>query len=186
MLIVDDRVIGTAVREQIEDDGHSVDWATRLDAAGDALASASFDLILLDLMLPDGRGIPFLKSLRAKGSVTPVIILTALDRISDRIDGLNAGAADYLVKPFDLAELSARVGAVARRHSGNPNPVLTVGELSVDLAARTVSRFGKAIALMARESAMFEAFLSRPGLLRSKAQLVERLYSPYAEIEGNT
>jgi two-component system OmpR family response regulator len=185
LLIEDDTVIGSAVREQIEADGHSVDWAVRLDAADDALAGASFDLILLDLMLPDGRGIPFLKRLRAKGSVTPVIILTALDQVSDRIEGLNAGADDYLVKPFDLAELSARIGSVARRYSGNPNPVLTLGDLSIDLAARSISQGGKAILLTAREWVLFEAFLSKPTQLLSKAQLEERLYSFDAEIDSN-
>ena len=105
LLIEDDTVLGAAIRDQIAGDGQSVDWMTRLDGADDAMAVAQYDLILLDLMLPDGRGINFLKSLRARGDVTPVIILTALDQISDRIAGLNAGADDYLVKPFDLAEL---------------------------------------------------------------------------------
>ncbi len=186
LLIEDDRVIGTAVREQIEADGHSVDWAMRLDTAADALAGAKFDLLLLDLMLPDGRGIPFLKSLRAKGSTTPVIILTALDQISDRIEGLNAGADDYLVKPFDLAELSARIGSVARRYAGNPNPVLSLGDLTIDQAARRVEREGKAVALTAREWVLFEAFLQNPAQLLSKAKLEERLYSYDAEIESNT
>jgi two-component system, OmpR family, response regulator len=186
LLIEDDRVIGSAVREQIEADGHSVDWAQRLDAAGDALAGAKFDLLLLDLMLPDGRGIPFLKALRAKGSTVPVIILTALDQISDRIEGLNAGADDYLVKPFDLAELSARIGSVARRYAGNPNPVLVLGDLAIDQAARTVQRGGKTIALTAREWVLFEAFLQNPTQLLSKAKLEERLYSFDAEIESNT
>ena len=127
LLIEDDTVLGAAVRDQIAADGHSVDWMTRLDQAGDAMAGAAYDLVLLDLMLPDGRGLPFLKTLRGRGDVTPVIILTALDQVSDRIDGLNAGADDYLVKPFDLAELSARIGSVARRYTGNPNPIITHG-----------------------------------------------------------
>jgi two-component system, OmpR family, response regulator len=186
LLIEDDRGIGTAVREQIEADGHSVDWAMRLDTAADALAGARFDLLLLDLMLPDGRGIPFLKALRAKGSTTPVIILTALDQISDRIEGLNAGADDYLVKPFDLAELSARIGSVARRYAGNPNPVLKLGDLTIDQAARRVERAGKSVALTAREWVLFEAFLQNPAQLLSKAKLEERLYSFDAEIESNT
>ena len=108
-------VLGAAVRDQIAADAHSVDWVQRLDTAGDAMAGASFDLVLLDLMLPDGRGIPFLRRLRAKGDVTPVIILTALDQISDLIEGLNAGPDDDLAKPFHLAELFARIGHVACR-----------------------------------------------------------------------
>jgi two-component system OmpR family response regulator len=186
LLIEDDRVIGGAIRDQVDSEGHSVDWAQRLDAAEDALAGAHFDLILLDLMLPDGLGIPFLKSLRAKGQVLPVIILTALDQISDRIAGLKAGADDYLVKPFDLDELSARIGAVARRYGGNPNPILILGDLEIDSAARRITRKGRAIPLTAREWVLFETFLQHPGQLYSKPQLEERLYSFDAEVESNT
>ena len=186
LLIEDDMVLGTAVRDQIAADGHSVDWVMRLENARDHLAVASYDLVLLDLMLPDGRGIPFLRSLRLQGNVTPVIILTALDQISDRIDGLNAGADDYLVKPFDLAELSARIGSVARRYAGNPNPIVTLGTLEVDLAARSVRANGRAVPLTAKEWVLFEAFLQRPQQLLSKAQLEERLYSFDTEIDSNT
>ncbi len=186
LLIEDDTVLGAAVNDQIAADGHSVDWMMRLDAATDAMACASYDLVLLDLMLPDGRGISFLKGLRARGDVTPVIILTALDQISDRIEGLNTGADDYLVKPFDLVELSARIGSVARRYSGNPNPLIRHGDLEVDLSARSIRRAGKLVALTAREWALFEAFVSRPGQLLSKAQLEEKLYAFTSEIESNT
>ena len=115
-----------------------------------------------------------------------MIILTAQDQISERIAGLNAGADDYLVKPFDLFELSARVAAVARRYSGNPNPQIRLGELHVDLSARTVRRGGSSIDLTAREWAVFEAFVQRPNALLSKPQLEERLYAFGAEIESNT
>ena len=186
LLIEDDRVIAGAVREQAESEGHSVDHAARLDAARDALAVAHFDLILLDLMLPDGRGVPFLCSLRAKGDTTPVIIMTALDQVSDRIEGLNAGADDYLVKPFDLSELSARIGAVSRRYAGNPNPRIKLGELSVDIAARSLTRAGNPVPLTAREWVLLEAFLQKPGQLLSKAVLEERLYSFDSEVESNT
>lgn len=186
LLIEDDKVIGTAIQEQLEASGHSVDWAMRLDAAEDACAGAKFDLLLLDLMLPDGRGIPFLKALRKTGSKVPVMILTALDQISDRIEGLNAGADDYLVKPFDLAELSARIGAVARRYSGNPNPVVVRQDLTIDTADRSVTRGGKPVALTAREWVLFEAFVQKPSQLFSKAMLEERLYSFETEIESNT
>jgi two-component system OmpR family response regulator len=186
LLVEDDTVLGGAVRDQVAGDGQSVDWVTRLDAAGDAMRAASYDLILLDLMLPDGRGIGFLKALRVRGDVTPVIILTALDQLSDRIEGLNAGADDYLVKPFDLAELSARIGSVARRYSGNPNPMVTHGPLQIDLAARSVRRDGRPVPLTAREWALFKAFLANPGTLLSKAQLEEKLYAFDAEVESNT
>lgn len=186
LLIEDDTVLGEAVRDQIVADGHSVDWVTRLDAAGDAMAVAAYDLLLLDLMLPDGRGIGFLKTIRNRGDVTPVIILTALDQISDRIEGLNAGADDYLVKPFDLSELTARIGSVARRYSGNPNPIIAHGALDIDLASRSIHRNGKAVQLTAREWALFDAFLARPGQLLSKTQLEDKLYAHGAEIESNT
>lgn len=186
LLIEDDTVLGAAVRDQIAADGHSVDWTTRLDGAGDYLAVATYDLILLDLMLPDGRGQPFLRALRQQGNTTPVIILTALDQISNRIEGLNAGADDYMVKPFDLSELSARLNAVARRYSGNPNPLVTLGDLEIDQAARSVHRAGRPVPLTAREWVLLEAFLQHPGQLLSKAQLEERLYSFDSEIESNT
>ncbi len=186
LLIEDDAVLGAAVRDQIARDGQSVDWVQRLDAAQDAMAVTSYDIVLLDLMLPDGRGITFLKALRTRGDVTPVIILTALDQLSDRIEGLNAGADDYLVKPFDLAELSARIGSVARRYTGNPNPIITHGILDIDLAARSIRQSGKPVALTAREWALFEAFLARPGQLLSKTQLEDKLYAFGAEIDSNT
>ncbi len=186
LLIEDDTVLGAGVRDQIKAEGHSVDWVTRLDEAGDYIAAAAYDLVLLDLMLPDGRGLPFLQALRKKGNVTPVIILTALDQISDRIDGLNAGADDYMVKPFDLAELSARLAAVARRYSGNPNPLITLGDLEIDLAAKSVRRAGKLLALTAREWVLFEGFVQHPGQILSKPQLEERLYAFDSEIESNT
>lgn len=186
LLVEDDPVLGVAVRDQIVADGHSTDWMKRLDEAAAAIRAAVYDLVLLDLMLPDGRGLDFLRARRAAGDVTPVIILTARDQISDRIAGLNAGADDYMVKPFDLFELSARIGAVGRRYSGNPNPLVTIRDIEVDLAARSVRRGGKAVQLTSREWALFEAFVQRPNMLLSKAQLEERLYSFDAGIESNT
>lgn len=186
LLIEDDAILGAAVRDHIVGDSHSVDWVGRLDRAAEHLDSAAYDLVLLDLMLPDGRGIAFLRDLRRKGCVTPVIILTALDQISDRIEGLNAGADDYMTKPFDLSELSARLNAVARRYSGNPNPLVEIGDLQIDLAARTIVKSGRLVDLTAREWAIFEAFVQRPGQVISKAQLEDRLYAFGAEVESNT
>jgi two-component system OmpR family response regulator len=186
LLVEDDTILGAAVRDHIVAASHSVDWVTRLDAAGAHLDSAAYDLVLLDMMLPDGRGIGFLRSLRVQGYVTPVIILTALDQISDRIEGLDAGADDYMVKPFDLSELSSRLNAVARRYSGNPNPLIEMGDLQIDLAARTVTRGGRPVTLTGREWALFEAFVQRPGQVVSKAQMEERLYAFGAEVESNT
>ncbi|MFG1296879.1 MULTISPECIES: response regulator transcription factor [Xanthobacter] len=186
LLVEDDPILGTAVRDQLVADGHGADWVTRLGEADAALHAAVFELVLLDLMLPDGRGSDFLKRIRAAGDVTPVIVLTARDQISDRIAALDAGADDYLVKPFDLYELSARIRAVGRRYAGNPNPLVTVGDLEIDLAARSVRRGGRAISLTAREWSLFEALVQRPNQLMSKPQLEERLYSFDAEVESNT
>ncbi|SPF80251.1 response regulator [Pseudoprimorskyibacter insulae] len=186
LLIEDDAVLGAAVADQIRADGHGVDHVTRLGDAEAAVTGTAFDLILLDLMLPDGRGLGYLQTLRAKGDVTPVIILTALDQISDRIAGLQAGADDYLVKPFDLAELSARIGAVSRRYAGNPNPFITLGPLEVDLAGRTVLKDGAAVALTSREWAVFEALLQRPNQVVGKTQLEDVLYSFDDTIGSNT
>jgi two-component system OmpR family response regulator len=186
LLIEDTQGLGQAVREQIADDGHAVDWVQCLAHAHSSVRSTHYDLILLDLQLPDGLGLDFLRQRRAAGDATPVIILTARDQISDRIAGLNAGADDYLVKPFDLFELSARVAAVARRYSGNPNPQLQIGSLHIDLSARTVQRAGVSVDLTAREWALFEAFIQQPNALLSKSQLEDRLYEFGAEIESNT
>lgn len=170
LLVEDTKGLGEAIRDQLQDEGYAVDWVERLSAAGDCLRSTPYELLLLDLMLPDGSGLDFLQQLRKAGNTLPVIILTARDQISDRIAGLNAGADDYLVKPFDLDEMLARVAAVARRYSGNPNPLLQLGELEVDLTTRRVLRAGQPVELTAREWAMFEAFLQHPGQLLTRAE----------------
>ena len=120
LLVEDDTILGMAVRDHVAADGHTVDWVKRLDDAADCVRTVAYELILLDLMLPDGRGIEFLRARRQTGDATPVVILTALDQISERIAGLNSGADDYLVKPFGLSELSARTGAGARASGRNP------------------------------------------------------------------
>ncbi|SFJ80522.1 response regulator [Celeribacter neptunius] len=186
LLVEDDATLGAAVADQLRADGHSVDHVTLLGDADAALAASPFDLVLLDLMLPDGRGIPFLKERRGRGDVTPVIILTALDQVSDRIAGLTAGADDYLVKPFDLAELAARIGSVSRRYSGNPNPLITLGDLDIDLAAKHVTKAGVPVALTSREWAVFEALVQRPNQIITKAQIEEALYSFDDSIGSNT
>ena len=186
LLVEDHAGLGQAVREQLADDGHAVDWVQCLSHADTSVHGTAYDLILLDLVLPDGHGFDFLRRRRAAGDTTPVIILTARDQISDRIAGLNAGADDYLVKPFDLFELSARIAAVARRYSGNPNPQMQMGELQINLVDRTVQRAGAPVELTAREWALFEAFIQHPTALLSKSQLEERLYAFGAEIESNT
>ena len=186
LLIEDDPGLGNAVRDQIAAEGHMPDLAPTLSYARDLLATMPYDLILLDLGLPDGRGIDFLKALRAKGSVTPVMILTAHDRITERIEGLNAGADDYMIKPFDLAELTARIAAVARRYAGNPNPLITLGALKIDLAAHAIHGPKGQIDLSQREWIIFEALLQRPGQIVSKSQIEDQIYAFDSEVESNT
>lgn len=185
LLIEDDTVLGAAVRDQIAADGQSVDWLTRLDAAGSAVKSTPYDLILLDLMLPDGRGIGFLKGLRARGDVTPVIILTALDQVSDRIEGLNAGADDYLVKPFDLPELLARLRAVIRRHAGQANSSVQLGDVVVDTRAKQVTLHGKLVSLTAREYAIVEYLALHRGELVSRTRLYDHVFDENADTLSN-
>jgi len=186
LLIEDEPWLGEAVRDQIEKDGHPTDFVASLAEARRHVAAANYDLILLDLLLPDGRGLDFLREIRVGGSTVPVIILTALDQVSNRIAGLNAGADDYLVKPFDLSELSARVSAVSRRYSGNPNPLVTLGELRIDTAGRSVMRGDAHVDLTASEWALLEALIQRPGMIVSRSRLEDRLYSFNEEIGSNT
>ncbi|CAG9182722.1 response regulator [Cupriavidus pinatubonensis] len=186
LLIEDEPWLGEAVRDQIEKDGHPTDFVASIAEARRHLAAANYDLILLDLLLPDGRGLDFLREIRSGGSTVPVIILTALDQVSNRIAGLNAGADDYLVKPFDLSELSARVSAVSRRYAGNPNPLVTLGELHIDTAGRSVMRGDEHVDLTASEWALLEALIQRPGMIVSRSRLEDRLYSFNEEIGSNT
>lgn len=185
LLIEDDYVLGEAMRDQVRADGHGVDWMQRLDDARAALLTVTYGLILLDLNLPDGRGLDLLRQLRRDGNPVPVIITTAQDQIAVRIDGLNAGADDYLVKPFDLNEMSARVSAVARRYAGIAAPQLTVGAASINLASKSVSISGKPISLTSREWAVLERLLGRRGGIVTKSEIEDSLYPFGAEIEGN-
>ncbi len=185
LLIEDDYVLGEAIRDQVAADGHGVDWMQRLDEARAALDTVSYGLILLDLNLPDGRGLDLLKSLRKAGNPVPVIITTAQDQIAVRIEGLNAGADDYLIKPFDLDEMSARVAAVARRYAGISAPQLLVGEASVNLATKAVTIGGKPISVTAREWAVLERLLGRRGGIVTKSEIEDSLYPFGAEIDGN-
>ena len=186
LLIEDHRVIGDAVRDHIAADGHAVDWARSLAAAEDCLHVREYGLVLLDLQLPDGSGLQLLKRLRRQGRDWPIIIITARDQISDRIEGLNDGADDYLVKPFDFWELTARMGAVARRTAGRANPVIELGSVEIDTANRRVSIGDVTVALTAREWVVLECLTQRPGAVVTKAQIEDALYALGSEVESNT
>ncbi|HEY2928020.1 response regulator transcription factor [Piscinibacter sp.] len=185
LLVEDDRMIGDSLRAALRLEGHAVDWVRDGAAAQSTLASERFDLVLLDLGLPQGDGLDVLRALRARQDATPVIVLTARDSLGDRVAGLDAGADDYLVKPFELDELNARMRAVLRRHSGRAQPVLAHAGVTLDPATRQVTRDGAPVLLSAREFAVLEALMARPGALLSRAQLEDRLYGWGEEIESN-
>lgn len=185
LLIEDDHVLGAAIRDHVLSTGHAVDWMQRIDDARLALASVQYELVLLDLNLPDGRGLDLLKDLRSSGNAVPVIITTAQDQVAVRIEGLNSGADDYLVKPFDLAEMGARIAAVARRYGGNPTPEIVYAGVTIDLSRRTVSVDGKKANLTAREWAVLERLLARRGGIVTKSEIEDSLYAFGAEVESN-
>jgi len=185
LLVEDDDMLGSAVRDHLAANGHAVDWMKTIGSASDARATTPYELLLLDLGLPDGNGLGFLRALRRLGNTVPVIILTAMDQLSTRIDGLNAGADDYLVKPFDLGELIARVSAVARRYSGNPNPLIEVGPLKIDQARRIVAVDGRPVDLTGREWAILDKLAQHPGIVVSKGQIEDALFEFGAEVESN-
>jgi DNA-binding response OmpR family regulator len=185
LLVEDDRMIGDSLRAALRMDGHAVDWVRDAEAAAGTLASERFDLVLLDLGLPRGSGMEVLKALRARGDATPVIVLTARDGPGDRVAGLDAGADDYLVKPFELDELGARIRAVLRRQSGRAMPLLTHAGVSLDPATRQVTRDGQPVLLSAREYAVLELLMQRPGAVLSRAMIEDRLYGWGEEIESN-
>lgn len=185
LLIEDDRVLGDALADHLASEAHAVDWVCSLGDADGARGAVAYDLILLDLMLPDGSGLDFLKALRRDGDKTPLIILTAQDQITERLAGLNGGADDYLVKPFDLHELSARISAVTRRTAANPAPEISLGALAINLALREVRRDGRRVDLTGREWAVLARLALRPGATVSKTALEDALYAFGAEIESN-
>ncbi len=177
LLIEDEPILADAVATHLARTGHAVDHVERLDDAEAALETTDYGLVLLDLHLPDGRGLDLLRRRRALGDTRPIIICTARDQVRDRVEGLNAGADDYLVKPFDLDELLARVQAVQRRYDANPNPLMTIGDISIDTTARQVWVEGAQTSLTSREWALLECLARRPGATLSKAQLEDALYA---------
>jgi two-component system, OmpR family, response regulator QseB len=186
LLVEDDPMIGESVLTGLRQDGFAVDWVQDGRAAELALETNPYDTLLLDLGLPRKAGLEVLASLRRRGDSIPVLILTARDALADRVKGLDAGADDYLVKPFDLEELAARVRALLRRKSGRADPVVQVGGLTINPATHEVSLHGKSISLSAREFALIHALAARPGVVFSRAQLEEKLYGWGHEVGSNT
>ena len=186
LLIEDDLMIGEGVRKALRLDGFAVDWVRDGRTGETALDEQVHDLVLLDLGLPGKEGLDVLKAARRKGNRVPVLILTARDAVPDRVAGLNAGADDYLIKPFDLEELVARIHALLRRQTGRAEAVIVHGALLVDPAAHTATLDGKTLALSAREFALLLALLERPGAVFSISQLEDKIYGWDDEVGSNT
>ncbi len=185
LLVEDDRMIGGSVEQALRRQGHAVDWVRDGEAAEQALAGEPYDVVLLDLGLPGKGGLEVLRGLRRRGGAVPVLVITAQDGVADRVAGLDAGADDYLVKPFDLEELSARLRALQRRGAGRAAPVLEHGALVLDPAAHSVTLEGAPVALSAREFEVLHALLEQPGRPLSRTRLEERLYGWADQVESN-
>ncbi|MFM0057597.1 response regulator transcription factor [Paraburkholderia phytofirmans] len=185
LLVEDDLQIGQSLLRALKDADYSVDWVRDGVAGRDAMANAEYTVVLLDLGLPGMSGIELLKSSRAAGNAVPVLILTARDDLDSRVQGLDVGADDYLLKPFDVPELLARIRAVLRRKAGYASSRLGDESLSLDLDKRTLTCNGATTVLSAREFALMLAFLERPGTILSREQLEDRLYGWGKEVESN-
>ncbi|MDY7545867.1 response regulator transcription factor [Glaciimonas sp. CA11.2] len=185
LLVEDDRMIGEAVQVALRDASYAVDWAHDGSAALIATQTASYDLMLLDLGLPRVDGLEVLRQLRQQGNLLPVLIVTARDAVDDRIRGLDLGADDYVVKPFEMGELLARMRALIRRQAGNATPTMTNGTLSLDPSTREVTVEGIVTRLSAREFSLMHALLLRPGAILSRQELENRLYGWNEEVESN-
>jgi two-component system response regulator QseB len=185
LLVEDDLMVGEAVRKGLRQDGFAVDWVQDGLAAELALRQEDYALVLLDLGLPQKNGLVVLQELRAAGNKVPVLIATARDAVADRVAGLDAGADDYLIKPYDLEELSARMRALLRRQSGRADSLIEVRDVSLNPATREVLLQGRPVTLSAREFTLLQAFLDRPGVVLSRAQLEEKLYGWDDSVDSN-
>ena len=185
LLVEDDLMVGEAARKGLRQDGFAVDWVQDGVAAELALRQEDYALVLLDLGLPQKNGLTVLQQLRAAGNKVPVLIVTARDAVADRVAGLDAGADDYLIKPYDLEELSARMRALLRRQAGRADSLIQVRDVSLNPATREVLLQGRPVALSAREFTLLQAFLDRPGVVLSRAQLEEKLYGWDDSVDSN-
>ena len=185
LLIEDDKMVGAAVEQSLKDAAYAVDWVTDGETAIHAAENEAYELALLDLGLPQADGREVLRRFRRLGRKLPVIIVTARDGVDDRIDGLDLGADDYLVKPFEIRELLARMRAVLRREGSGSPPVLSNGKLQLDPATREASFLGETSLLTAREFALLSALLTRPGTILSRSELERQIYGWNEEVESN-
>lgn len=185
LLAEDDTMIGEAMHAALTDAAYAADWVTDGQMAIEALAANSYETVLLDLGLPRKDGFAVLEHIRASDNRVPVLIITARDAIEDRLRGLDGGADDYIIKPFEMAELLARIRAISRRQAGSASPALSNGVVTLDVATKTASANGEETQLSAREFALLHALLMRPGAILSRAEIEDRIYGWGNEVESN-
>jgi two-component system OmpR family response regulator len=185
LLVEDDRMIGEVISQSLKDESYAVDWVRDGQTALDTLATQVYGVVLLDLGLPKKDGMEVLREIRAKKNPVPVLVITARDTLDDRIRGLDSGADDYVLKPFEIRELLARMRAVVRRKGGVAGPVLTNGVITLDPATREVDLNGSAVALSGREFSLLMALMVRPGAILSRSDLEDRIYGWNEEVESN-
>lgn len=187
LLVEDDELLGDGIRTGLKHYGHTVDWVKDGKAANDVLSSKheSFDIIVLDIGLPKMSGLEVLRNIRERNIPTPVVILTARETVDDRVKGLDAGADDYLTKPFDLDELCARMRALQRRSKARAKPVITYGDITLDPASHVVTKSGEAIMVSRREFALLQKLLENAGRVISREQLNQTLYGWGENIDSN-
>jgi two-component system OmpR family response regulator len=186
LLVEDDLMIGDAIQAALKDASYATDWVKDGQNALNTLSYQTYDIVLLDLGLPKKDGLDVLKSIRKKNDSVPVLIITARDHVNDRISGLDCGADDYMIKPFEIVELLARMRAVLRRKGGSASLLLTNGTISLDPATREVQvNDEEAVQLSNREFALLQAMMVRPGTLLSRSELEERIYGWGEEVESN-
>jgi two-component system OmpR family response regulator/two-component system response regulator QseB len=186
LLVEDDPMIGESIEDGLRGENYAVDWVRDGRDADLALGGVAYDLMLLDLGLPGKQGMDVLRGVRTRGADLPILIITARDGTPARVEGLDAGADDYLVKPFDLDELLARIRALLRRRVSRTRSIIEHGGLTLDLASHEVTFGGEQVKLSAREFSVLRALLDNPGSVVSKSQLEEKLYGWNAEVESNT
>lgn len=186
LVVEDDKIIGDGIVQGLQLDGYAVDWVEDKESAETALAANHYELLILDIGLPDGSGLDVLKKLRDHNNNVPALVLTAYDEVAYKVKGLDAGADDYLIKPFDLNELLARLRALRRRASGRASPKLVVEDVVLDPASRVVTQAGRRVELGPKEFAILHIMMEKPGRVFSKSQLEENLYGWDMEIESNT
>lgn len=186
LVIEDDAIIGDGIVQALELEEYAVDWVQNLAMAKTAVATNDYGLLVLDLGLPDGSGLDLLINIRAKDNDTPVLILTAYDDTAFKVKGLDSGADDYLIKPFKLEELLARLRALRRRAGGRASPLLTVNNVTLDPARQRVTKDGAQINIGPKEFAILHSLMEKPGKVLSKTQLEDSLYGWDMEVESNT